>query len=112
MNRSVLSSLRQQKNDLLATEILSFETRLSAMEVRKYITLLKLPFERLDHHRADLPIFIPANTTRNFSFLNPNVRDDRNRSVILPQITERRPIVIILRAYTRRQHKNYEKGFE
>src|SRR5215213_4507801 len=112
MNRSVLSTLRQQKNDLFATEILPLKTRLSAMEVCEHITLFKLPFERLDHHRADLPVLIPANATRNLSLVNPNVRDDRNRSVILPQVTERRPIVIILRAYTRRQHEKYEKGFE
>ena len=107
-----MPALGQQKHDLLATEILSFETRLSAMEIREHVAFLKLPFERLNHLCTDLPILIPANAARNLRFLNPNVRDDRDRSVILPQITERRPIVVILRANTRRQHEKHEKGFE
>ncbi len=78
MNRPVLSPLRKQKNDLLATKILSLKPRLRTVEIRKRIALLKLPLERLDHHGVDLPILIAANTTRNLRLLNPNVRDDRN----------------------------------
>ena len=112
MNLSVLSTLRQQEHDLLATEILALETRLCTVEVCEFVTLFKLSLERLDHHRADLPILLATDATRNLSLLDPDVRDDRDRLVILPQVTERRPIVIVLRANTRRQHKKYEKGFE
>ena len=100
-----MSTLRQQKHDLLTTEILFLKPRLRTVKIRKHITLLKLPFERLDHFRPDLPILVTANTVRNLSLLNPNVRDDLHCSVILPQVAKRRPIVIILRAHRRGQYE-------
>src|SRR6185436_14991205 len=99
------STLGQQKHDLLATEILFLKPSLRTVKIRKHIALLKLPFERLDHLRSDFPILITTNTIRNLSLLNPDVCHDLNRSVVLPQITKRWPIVIILPADARRQYE-------
>ena len=104
--------LRQQENDLLATEKLFLDPRLSAVKVRELITLLELSFERFDHDRLNLPILIPGNTTRNLSLLNPNVRDDLDRSIIVSKITKRRPVIVVLRPHTSGQHEQHEKGFE
>ena len=103
--------LSQQKHDLLTREIRLLEPRLCPVDILKHITLLELSFKCLDYFRTNLPILIPDDAISNCRFLDANVRDYGNSFVIASEITERRPLVVILRRDTHGQHQKNDQNF-
>ena len=91
---SVSIGFSQEEDNLLACEILLLETSFSAVKVFNRVAFLEPSFERLEYDRIDLPILITANTIRDFSMLDADVRHNGDRFVVVLQITKRRPIVV------------------
>ena len=102
----------QQENDLLSSEILSFESCLSSVEILDHITFPEPAFERLEHFSTNLPVLITGDTTGDFRLLNPHVTDNSHCLVITSQITEGRPIRVVLCGEKGRQDKDDDRGFE
>src|SRR5205085_330446 len=96
MSIPISISFSQQKDELLTGEIFSFQSCLSSVEELDCIIFLESSFKRLEHHCVDLPVFIATNTTSDFGLLDANMRDYGNRFVIASEITQRRPIGIVL----------------
>jgi len=96
MRLAVAIVFGQEKHELLASEVRLFEARFGAVKILDRVALLEPALERLEHFAVDLPVFITANTAGYFSLLNTNVRDDGNGFVVAAEVTERRPIVIVL----------------
>ena len=109
---SIFITLDQQEDYLLSRKMLGLETCLSAVEVNDLITLLEFSLERLNHDGADLPVLIPTNAVGDLSLLYRNVGDDGNRLVIVSEIAERRPILVVLRKHTGGQNEQSDAGFE
>ena len=82
MQLSIAIALGQQEDDLLAREVLLFESCFSTVNVFDYVALLELPFEGLQHFGAYRPILITNYSIRDLSLLDANVRDDGNSFVI------------------------------
>jgi len=78
MTSSFAIGLTQQENDLLASEILLFETSFRAVKVFDRIAFFEPAFERFEHHRVYLPILIAADAVRDLRMLDTDVRHDRN----------------------------------
>ena len=75
------------------------------MKVFDHIAFPESTLERLEHFGTDLPVFISADATRDFRLLNANVRDDGNGFVIVSQVAQRRPVVVVLRKKTTWQNE-------
>src|SRR5215212_9185917 len=82
------------------------------MEIVDHVTFLKLPFERLEHYRTDLPVLIPTDAPRDLSLLDANVSNHRNRFVIVPEIAQGRPVLVILSSQTSWQNEKHDENFE
>lgn len=80
-------SLGQQEDDLLAGEMLLFETGFSAVEVFDGVTLFESSLERLEHLATDPPILVAANPAGDLRLLNANVSHNGDGFVIVSQIT-------------------------
>ena len=102
----------QQENDLLSSEMLSFESCLGSMKILDHITFFEPAFERLEHFSTNLPVLITRNTTGDFRLLDPHVSNNSHCLVITSQITEGWPIRIVLCGEKARQDKNNDGGFE
>lgn len=98
-------SFGEQENDLLAGEVFLFEAGFGAVEIFDRVAFLELALQRLEHDRVDLPILIAANTVRDLRVLDANVRHYLNGFVVLSQVTQRRPVVVVLNTWTKRQHQ-------
>lgn len=83
--------------------MLLFETGFSAVEVFDRVTLFESSLERLEHLATDPPILVAANPAGDFRLLNANVNHNSDGFVIASQITQRRPLLIVLSKQTRRQ---------
>lgn len=105
-------SLGEQENDLLAGEMLLLETGFSAVKVFDRVALFESSLERLEHLGTDPPILVAANAAGDFRLLNANVDYNSDGFVIVSQITQRRPLLIVLSKQTRRQDEQHEEGFE
>ena len=95
----------EQEDDLLAREILLLESSFRAVKVFDRIAFLELAFERLEHDRVDFPIFIATDTIGDFGVLDANVGHNLNGFVILSEIAERRPTVVVLSSWAKWQYQ-------
>ena len=96
MTSSFPIGLTQQENNLLAREILLFETSFCAVKIFDRVAFFEPALERLEHDCVDLPILVAADAIGYLRMLDANVRDDGDRFVIRSKIAKRRPIVVVL----------------
>jgi hypothetical protein len=100
----------EEKHELLAHEGFLFEARLGAVKVFDRVALPELSLERLDHFANDSPVFITDDAIGDLGLLNANVCDDSDGFVITAQITQRRPVVVVLRPQRNRDGDENEQG--
>jgi hypothetical protein len=67
------------------------------VKVFDHIAFPESSFERLEHFGANFPVFISTDATRDFRLLDANVSDNSDGFVIVSQIVQRRPVLIVLR---------------
>ena len=91
--------------------MISLETCFCAVRVFDRIAFLEFAFERFEHYGVDLPTLIATDTARYLRLLDANVRDNRNFFVVLPEITKRRPLVV-LSEYRSGQNEKNDAEFE
>src|ERR1041385_4707668 len=96
MEFPVLISFSQQEDNLFTSEMFSFQSCFSSVEVLDSISFLKSSFERLEHHRVDLPVLIATDSARDFGLIDANMSNRGNCFVIASEITQRGPIGIVL----------------
>ena len=75
------------------------------MEVFDHIAFPESSLERLEHFGTNLPIFISADAAGDFGLLDADVSDDSNGFVIISQIAQRWPVVVVLRKKTTWQNE-------
>src|SRR5437588_10342944 len=91
-----LDVITNEEDELVAQKQLSFKSSFGAVIEDQLLTFAQLSLEWFDYVADDAPIFITADAINDLGFAHADARHNLRLVVIMAEIAQRRPFLIVL----------------